>query len=368
MNYDFINNDETIIIEGKASKTIFLGFNSGGSLILTNQRLIFKGLFSSKLDEIPISMITFVGDTVNILIPSKNMIKIHTKNGEEYQFLVTKEQKELWKQYLNALINNLDLNSVSTLVEPSNLQSSNDLVNTNIDTTSIKSRKKIVIPIVIGVVIALGIVGIFVETETPVYKQTEIDYYNALYSLDAKKIYSMLPDDYVDYLKDTQDMSKKDIIECMELVFEQEKEEFDGIDTSKPITFLSIEDADTSDMYLDDNYWLLASVDLDISQVKYIELQFDEKFIDYCIKVDDNWYSANSLLLVEGSVLYKSANDIDEAFDDFLNDWDNWDLDDGDLYDDNSNNDYSNDDGSNIYDDIDSNDDDDDGYDFDWDY
>lgn len=27
MNYDFINNDETIIIEGKASKTIFLGFN-----------------------------------------------------------------------------------------------------------------------------------------------------------------------------------------------------------------------------------------------------------------------------------------------------------------------------------------------------
>ena len=97
-------------------------------------------------------------------------------------------------------------------------------------------------------------------------------------------------------------------------------------------------------------------------------MQFDEKFTDYCIKVDDNWYSANSLLLVEGSVLYKSVNDIGEAFDDFLDDWDNWDLDDGDLYDDNSNDNYSNDDGSNIYDDIDSNDDDDDGYDFDWDY
>ena len=70
--YNFIRPTEVILMEGKANKTAFLGVNSGGTLILTNERLIFKHGLSSKLDEINLNDILFEGNDINILIPSKN--------------------------------------------------------------------------------------------------------------------------------------------------------------------------------------------------------------------------------------------------------------------------------------------------------
>lgn len=74
MAYHFLNANEQVLMEGGANKTIFLGFNKGGMLILTNQRLIFKATFSSKIEEIPLASILTSGDSFNLLIPTGNMV------------------------------------------------------------------------------------------------------------------------------------------------------------------------------------------------------------------------------------------------------------------------------------------------------
>ena len=101
MNYKFLQQGETIIIEGSANKMQFLGINKGGQLILTNRRLIFKAHalnFGSKFDEIPLSEITRTDKKLNIFCPTPNMIKICTLNGKTYQFVVTGKLKDLWLQ------------------------------------------------------------------------------------------------------------------------------------------------------------------------------------------------------------------------------------------------------------------------------
>ena len=103
MAYKFLNANEHVLMEGKANKTVFLGVNKGGTLILTNQRLIFKTALSSKLDEIPLASILTSADSFNVLIPSGNMIKVCTKDGKKHQFLVVGKQKEDWKRALSAV-------------------------------------------------------------------------------------------------------------------------------------------------------------------------------------------------------------------------------------------------------------------------
>lgn len=107
MAYKFLNANEQILMEGKANKTVILGINKGGTLILTDQRLIFKPTFSSKLDEIPITFITVSTDSFNLLIPSGNMIKVCTRDGNTHQFLVVGKQKENWKRALTNVVNTL---------------------------------------------------------------------------------------------------------------------------------------------------------------------------------------------------------------------------------------------------------------------
>lgn len=107
MAYKFLNANEQVLMEGKANKTVILGINKGGTLILTNQRLIFKTTFSSKLDEIPLTSITVSADSFNLLIPSGNMIKVCTKDGKTHQFLVVGKQKEDWKRALTGIVNSL---------------------------------------------------------------------------------------------------------------------------------------------------------------------------------------------------------------------------------------------------------------------
>lgn len=104
MAYKFLNANEQVLMEGKANKTVFLGVNKGGTLILTNQRLIFKTTLSSKLDEIPLTSITTSADSFNVLIPSGNMIKVCTNDGKTHQFLVVGRQKEDWKRALTSVV------------------------------------------------------------------------------------------------------------------------------------------------------------------------------------------------------------------------------------------------------------------------
>ncbi len=105
MAYNFLNVNEQVLMEGKANKTVFLGVNKGGTLILTNQRLIFKTTLLSKIEEIPLSSILTSDDSFNVLIPSGNMIKVCTTDGKTHQFLVVGKQKEDWKKALSAVVN-----------------------------------------------------------------------------------------------------------------------------------------------------------------------------------------------------------------------------------------------------------------------
>lgn len=105
MSYNFLNANEQVLMEGKANKTVVLGVNKGGTLILTNQRLIFKTTLLSKIEEIPLSSISTSADSFNVLIPSGNMIKVCTTDGKTHQFLVVGKQKEDWKRALSTVVN-----------------------------------------------------------------------------------------------------------------------------------------------------------------------------------------------------------------------------------------------------------------------
>jgi hypothetical protein len=105
MAYNFLNPNEQILMEGRANKTVILGVNKGGTLILTNQRLIFKTTLLSKIEDIPLSSISSSDDSFNVLIPSGNMIKVCTTDGKTHQFLVVGKQKDDWKRALSTVVN-----------------------------------------------------------------------------------------------------------------------------------------------------------------------------------------------------------------------------------------------------------------------
>ena len=99
-DYTFLEQGETILMEGNANKQQFLGVNKGGKLILTNKRLVFIAHalnFGSKFDEIPFPTIALTGNILNIFVPTPNMIKVVTTDGKNHQFVVVGKQKDEWK-------------------------------------------------------------------------------------------------------------------------------------------------------------------------------------------------------------------------------------------------------------------------------
>lgn len=99
MDFDFLLPSEEILKEGGANLQQFGGINKGGKMILTNERIIFKAHafnLGSKLDIINLSDIVMTGNTINIFTPSPNMIQVKTTDGTQYQFVVTKKDKEEW--------------------------------------------------------------------------------------------------------------------------------------------------------------------------------------------------------------------------------------------------------------------------------
>lgn len=107
--YSFLQYGEEVIMEGAANMQQFLGVNKGGKLILTNRRLIFTAHSfnaGSKFDEIDFSQIALTGNTLNIFVPTPNMIKVVTKAGKTYQFVVRGKEKEIWKAEIARLVQN----------------------------------------------------------------------------------------------------------------------------------------------------------------------------------------------------------------------------------------------------------------------
>jgi hypothetical protein len=101
VNYDFLEPGENVIMEGPANKQQFLGINKGGKLILTDKRLVFIAHalnVGKQFEEIPFSEIAVSGDTLNLFVPTPNMVKIVTRNGKTHQFVVSGKQKAEWKQ------------------------------------------------------------------------------------------------------------------------------------------------------------------------------------------------------------------------------------------------------------------------------
>ncbi|MBE5041163.1 PH domain-containing protein [Ructibacterium gallinarum] len=108
MEYDFLMPGEQVIMMGAANKRQAGGIASkGGHLYLTNQRLVFKAHafnLGSSFDEIPFSKIAFTGNTLNLLMPTPNMIRVNTTDGKNHGFIVTGKQKEQWKQKISEVV------------------------------------------------------------------------------------------------------------------------------------------------------------------------------------------------------------------------------------------------------------------------
>jgi len=124
MSYDFLLPGESVIKEGNANMQQFGGMNKGGKMILTDKRIIFKAHafnFGSKLDAINLSDITMTGNTINLLTPSPNMIQVKTNYGTQYQFVVTRKDKEDWLKQISLAADKI-INSSENIGENNNLQ------------------------------------------------------------------------------------------------------------------------------------------------------------------------------------------------------------------------------------------------------
>lgn len=105
---DWLSQGESIIYEGKANmqynvKGINLPHNKGGCLILTNKNLVFQAHafnLGSKLDKIPLENIANVDKGFSPLVPTPNMIKVETRLGEKYEFVVVGRDKEKWLEMI----------------------------------------------------------------------------------------------------------------------------------------------------------------------------------------------------------------------------------------------------------------------------
>ena len=100
-----------------------LGYNKGGHLILTNQRLIFIAHalnIGQKEYYIPLNEIKYAQNGFHILTPTPNMIKIECNNGEIYKFVVKGKEKETWKNLIMQYASEAQQQNVGKTVDNSN--------------------------------------------------------------------------------------------------------------------------------------------------------------------------------------------------------------------------------------------------------
>ncbi len=119
--YSFLTPGEKILMEGAANMQQIGGINKGGKLVLTSKRLAFIAHsfnFGSKYDEILLPNIVAQGNTLNIFTPTPNMIKVVTNFGKEYQFVVTKKQRDLWLNAIASAVNAYRANTPEQTYQP----------------------------------------------------------------------------------------------------------------------------------------------------------------------------------------------------------------------------------------------------------
>ena len=122
---DWLSQGESIIYEGKANmqynvKGINLPHNKGGCLILTNKNLVFQAHafnLGSKLDKIPLENIANVDKGFNPLVPTPNMIKVETRLGEKYEFVVVGRDKEKWLEIIPKVVSEFKSRQSNTINE-----------------------------------------------------------------------------------------------------------------------------------------------------------------------------------------------------------------------------------------------------------
>lgn len=162
--YNFLRQSEVIVMEGNANKTVFMGVNAGGKLILTNERLIFKHTLTNKIEDVNINDIFFGGKDFNIFIPSKNMIKIMTKHGKEYQFLVEGKKRNQWQEVLRQIAENTvnGVNNVQNDDNTDNMQieevPNDSFADVHTPTNTPKKKTKIWV-VIVCIFLGLGIIG-----------------------------------------------------------------------------------------------------------------------------------------------------------------------------------------------------------------
>lgn len=106
MSVDFLQPGEQIIMTGKANKTVAGGAlgAKGGVLTLTDRRIVFCAHainIGSKFDEIPLNMIAVTSNTLNLLCPTPNSIRVTLRDGTGHTFIVVGKDKENWKNAIS---------------------------------------------------------------------------------------------------------------------------------------------------------------------------------------------------------------------------------------------------------------------------
>ena len=121
--YDFLEANETIIMEGAANKqlgvgTVNLGINKGGKLVLTDMRLIFIAHslnIGAKFEQIYLSDVVISGQGMHIGVPTPNLIRVTMSNGKTHLFVVEGKLKEQWEQKIAEYVSkSKSSNSVKT--------------------------------------------------------------------------------------------------------------------------------------------------------------------------------------------------------------------------------------------------------------
>jgi len=166
MKYTFLNPGESVLMEGSANMQQLLGVNKGGKLILTNQRLVFIAHalnIGSKFDEIPLSAIAVSGNSFNVFVPTPNMIKVVTTDGSQYQFVVTKKQRDEWVQNIYQAAMNLRSMSSSGSSATTRQSNADTFSAGNIIPSSPPKKKKSCLKTFLIIAAIIGVFSVIVD-------------------------------------------------------------------------------------------------------------------------------------------------------------------------------------------------------------
>ena len=122
-----LRNNEKMFISGAANKKQKIG-SKGGTLYLTNQRLVFRAHalnFGSKVDDYSLAQIMMNGNTVNLKTSNLGIscdMTFETKSGANLGFIVSKKQKDDWIYYITEAVKEYACSRITIPEEVSDFQ------------------------------------------------------------------------------------------------------------------------------------------------------------------------------------------------------------------------------------------------------